>query len=136
MWSDQVVLVTGSSGALGSKLYAELTRRGATVVGVDVVAAAAPPEGLADLAIYHHAVTRADCVVMSGDDRQHFFQADISSPMAVRALPATIKAAVGRPVTVLINNAGVVHGRPILDLTDGEIDRCASSNPGAANRTS
>ena len=43
------------------------------------------------------------------------------------AVAATVDAAVdaiekaGRPVDVLVNNAGVLHEKPLLDLTDAEI---------------
>jgi NAD(P)-dependent dehydrogenase (short-subunit alcohol dehydrogenase family) len=43
------------------------------------------------------------------------------------SIPATIEAAIdqldasGRPVDVLVNNAGVLHEKPVLDLSDAEI---------------
>ena len=45
---------------------------------------------------------------------------DLADAATIDAALATIEKA-GRPVDVLLNNAGVLHERPLLDLTDAEI---------------
>jgi len=50
----------------------------------------------------------------------HYFKCDITSRKTIAAVAAEIRAKVGNP-TVLINNAGVVQGRTILDASEKDI---------------
>jgi all-trans-retinol dehydrogenase (NAD+) len=50
----------------------------------------------------------------------YFFKCDVSSTTAISSAAASIRSSIGQP-TILINNAGVVRGRTILDLTEKDI---------------
>ena len=46
---------------------------------------------------------------------------DISSNKMVQAAAANIHSQLGGPVDVLINNAGIVHGKTFFQLTESQI---------------
>jgi all-trans-retinol dehydrogenase (NAD+) len=57
----------------------------------------------------------------------HTAVVDVSDPGAVRRAAADAQAARG-PVGILVNNAGVVSGRALVDLTDAQITRTFAVN--------
>ncbi|HLS15671.1 MAG TPA: SDR family oxidoreductase [Beutenbergiaceae bacterium] len=95
------VLITGAASGIGRQLALDVAERGGHVIAWDIDA-----EGVASLCgeIQDTGATAQFAVV------------DVTSPEAVQA--STGEA--GR-VDVLINNAGVVTGEPLLAATDGEI---------------
>ena len=56
------------------------------------------------------------------DDSVEYYKCDIGNPAQVRAVCERVVEEVGVP-TVLINNAAVISGKPILDLSDNDINR-------------
>lgn len=50
----------------------------------------------------------------------YYFKCDITSPSTISSVAAEIRSLVGEP-TVLINNAGVVRGKTIIDATERDI---------------
>lgn len=50
----------------------------------------------------------------------HYFKCDITSPKTIASVAHEIRARVGEP-TVLINNAGVVQGRSLLDASERDV---------------
>ncbi|KAH6887765.1 hypothetical protein B0T10DRAFT_530139 [Thelonectria olida] len=57
----------------------------------------------------------------------HFFQVDVTSPDAVHETAEKIRHEFGDP-TVLINNAGIVSGKTILDIPHGQLKRMFDVN--------
>jgi len=98
--NDSLVLVTGAASGIGRGLCLEMSRCGASVVGVDRDEA-----GLAALA-----------GEISGPF--HPRVCDLSDPVAIEALAQSVETEIG-PVDILINNAGVVSGT-WLDQTDAQ----------------
>jgi len=96
-WSKEIVLITGGAGGIGGHIVQLLSERGITVVVLD---------------IQPLAFTAASNV--------HYFKCDITSPKTIAAVAAEIRAKVGNP-TILINNAGVVIGKSILDSSERDI---------------
>lgn len=99
----RTAVVTGAASGLGRLLTLELARR-----GVDVAAWDRDAEGLKDLPA-------------------RTFVVDVTD----RAAVAEAAQATG-PVDLLINNAGVVSGRSLLDTSDEQIERTFAVNTLAA----
>ncbi|GAA5823071.1 hypothetical protein JCM5353_007875 [Sporobolomyces roseus] len=100
-WEGRVVLITGGAGGLGREVVKQLRARGLRiniVVWDQVESFANPrPEGV------------------------HYYKVDISSRQAVREAAEKVKREIGHP-TVLVNMAGVVRAKSILDMTQQDID--------------
>jgi len=91
-WGEQIVVVTGGASGVGELLANTLAARNVTVVVLDV----------------NPIVTEYDNIA--------YYKCDVSSWEEVQAVAKTIKEEIGDP-TVLVNNAGVVQGKLILDLS-------------------
>ena len=117
--TGRIALVTGSSRGIGRAVAVGLAEAGATVVlnGLD-------PERLER--------TRAELAERFGDDasgrpriRARAF--DVTDDAQAEAEVAWIEEAVG-PLRILVNNAGVQHRVPLLDLEVADWERVLSTN--------
>jgi NAD(P)-dependent dehydrogenase (short-subunit alcohol dehydrogenase family) len=108
-FSEQVVVITGASGGVGAAAAEELARRGASVV---LAARRAGPLG----------EVAARCGV-----RAHAVVADVTKRSDVQRLFDEAIAKFGR-VDVWINNVGRGIGRPLLEITDEDIDTMIGDN--------
>lgn len=106
------VVITGAAHGMGKLLAMRLADRGAHPVLWDIDA-----EGLrqsrAELADAGHEADTYTC--------------DLSDREQIAAVAAQTLAESG-PVDILINNAGIVSGKNLLDLADGEIERTMQVN--------
>jgi gluconate 5-dehydrogenase len=111
--SGTVALVTGSSRGIGEALAHGLAGAGAVVVlnGRDVTALAAARERLAACT-----GTRVETAAF-----------DVTDDDAVARAVAGVEAEVG-PIGVLVNNAGVQHRVPMLDLDVADWHRVLEAN--------
>src|SRR5215475_2273013 len=105
--NGKVALVTGASSGLGRRFALVLAKAGAKV-GV----AARRTDKLAE-------VVRE---IESFDGRAVPIPLDVTDPASVRSAVATAETELG-PVGVLVNNAGVVVVKPLLDHSVEEWDR-------------
>lgn len=98
-WTEEVVVITGGSSGLGLLIAETYGMRGVSVAVLDV----REPEG--------------------GEARNvSFYKCDVGDRKQVAAAAKEIERDLGTP-TVLINNAAIVHGKGILELTDEEIEK-------------
>jgi all-trans-retinol dehydrogenase (NAD+) len=106
------VLVTGGTRGIGQLIASLLAARGAHVVvwGRD-------PERL------EASVRRMKEAGGSAEGQL----CDVGDRLAVYAAAAELKQR-GGPIDVLVNNAGVVSGKPFLELSDDEIERTLRTN--------
>ena len=103
-FSGRRVLVTGAAGGLGSRMARTFHAHGATMVLAD-----RDRERLEPLA-----------AELGGAERHAFDQAE---PASVEAL-----ARAAGPVDVLLNNAGILHVGPFLEMAPDAIERLIATN--------
>jgi all-trans-retinol dehydrogenase (NAD+) len=107
------VLVTGGASGIGRLLVLGCATLGATVTIWDLDAEAAGNVALEAAEL--------------GASGTHAFACDVSERTQVYACADDVRAAAG-DVDVLINNAGIVSGRPLLELSDEHIERTFGVN--------
>jgi NADP-dependent 3-hydroxy acid dehydrogenase YdfG len=108
-WKSQVVVVTGASAGIGAALAREISRRGGATV-----LAARRADKLDEVA---RALPAAHFVV----------QADVTLRADVARLAATAIDRFGH-VDVWVNNAGRGISRPLLELSDDDVDAMIRDN--------
>ena len=99
------VLITGGTRGIGRLMAKQAIGRGAEVV------------------LWARDAAQGEQVAADLGGRASFQPVDVSDPDAVRAA-----AEATGPVDVLINNAGVVTGKPFLELTEDEVRRTYEVN--------
>lgn len=108
-WDKEIVLVTGGSSGVGASIVKNLLHRNplTKIIIVDFAPLAFPPP------------TNAKNI--------HYYQCDLSDTSLVKTTCARIKSEIGHP-TVLINNAGLGRGKPLLDCSYADIEVTIKSN--------
>ncbi|MBC8277810.1 MAG: SDR family oxidoreductase [FCB group bacterium] len=107
---NKTVLITGAASGIGRQLALMMLERKATVVAWDVDA-----ERLDNL--------KQD----SGSDKLFTYQVDLTDRDSIYDTAEKVKAEAGL-VDVLINNAGIVSGKPFLECTDEQIEATMQVN--------
>ncbi|TCD67550.1 hypothetical protein EIP91_012247 [Steccherinum ochraceum] len=102
-WGEQIVVVTGGASGIGELIANTLAVRNVNVVVLDVN----------PIVTENYNIT--------------YYKCDVSKWEEVEAVAQTIVEELGHP-TVLINNAGVVQGKSILDLKPEDIQQTFSVN--------
>jgi all-trans-retinol dehydrogenase (NAD+) len=109
---ERIVLVTGGASGIGRLLVTHMAQRGSQVVVWDV-----NEEAMREL------VSESK----GGGERVHAYVCDVSDREAVYETGRRVEADLG-PIDVLVNNAGVVHGKTLLQLADEDIERTFRTN--------
>ncbi|TFK22320.1 retinal short-chain dehydrogenase/reductase [Coprinopsis marcescibilis] len=102
-WGEQIVVITGGASGIGELLANTLAVRNVSVVVLDIN----------PIVTENYNVT--------------YYKCDVSKWEEVEAVAKTIKEEIGDP-TVLINNAGVVQGKLILDLAPEDLNQTFGVN--------
>ena len=112
--TGRIALVTGSSRGIGKVLATALADEGATIVlnGLDAERLQA---------------TRVEFAERYGADRIHARAFDVTDATAVAEAVAGIEREVG-PLRILVNNAGIQHRVPMLDLDVADWQRVLDTN--------
>ncbi|XP_054639658.1 retinol dehydrogenase 10-A isoform X2 [Dunckerocampus dactyliophorus] len=103
----ELVLITGSGGGLGSLFAQEFSKQGAEVVLWDIDAASNE---------------RTAKLVRDTGGKAHAYTVDVTKREDVYRNANLVRKDVGRDVTMLVNNAGVVAGERMLDCPDELIE--------------
>lgn len=106
------VLITGGGSGIGRLVAAEAARRGARLV-------------LWDLSDDRMAESLDEVRRLGAE--AHGYACDVSDRDAVAATASRVLREVGG-VDILLNNAGIVSGRPLLELSDEQIERTFAIN--------
>jgi all-trans-retinol dehydrogenase (NAD+) len=114
------VLITGSASGIGRLMAQKIAARGANVIMWDI-----DLDGLEKL---------SDQLQRWGYRASAYHQCDLSDREEIENTARRVLAEHG-PVDVLINNAGIVSGKPLLELTDEAIKRTFDINTLALFRT-
>lgn len=109
---DRVALVTGASSGLGRQFALTLARAGAKVA-----LAARRQDRLAELARQ----------IQAFDGRAMPVPLDVTDAASAAECIRTAETELG-PISILVNNAGIVVGTPALDLTEAEWDQVIDTN--------
>ncbi|XP_077459192.1 retinol dehydrogenase 10-A [Stigmatopora argus] len=109
----EVVLITGSGGGLGRLFAREFTKQGAEVVlwDVDSVANERTAKSVRELG-----------------GKAHAYTVDVTKREDVYRHADQVRKDLGRDVTILVNNAGVVAGQRVLDCPDDLIEKTLKVN--------
>ncbi|XP_046581553.1 short-chain dehydrogenase/reductase family 16C member 6-like [Haliotis rubra] len=107
-----IVLITGSGSGMGRQLAVEFAKRGAVIVLWDI-----DKEG------NNETLT----IIEDIGGTAHSFIVDVSDRQAVYRTGEQVRQEVG-DVTILINNAGVVTGKSLLESPDHMIERTFDVN--------
>lgn len=111
--AGEIVLVTGAGSGIGKEIALKYASLGATVVCWDL-----NEDG-------NNATVRE--IKQLGKTKAFGYKCDVSNREEVFKTAEKVRAEVGN-VTILINNAGIVYCRPLLDQTPEEIKRIFSVN--------
>ncbi|XP_059051149.1 epidermal retinol dehydrogenase 2-like [Achroia grisella] len=103
--SDEIVLITGTGHGMGRAVALRLARLGATLVCVDI-----------------NKTSNAETVELIKQEKgkAHAYECDVTNRASVFDLAAKVQKEVG-PVTILVNNAGIMPCKPILRQSEKEI---------------
>lgn len=107
------VVITGGASGIGRQLALKTAALGARVVLWDI-----DEERLASV--------RDELQQVAGRPA-HAYRCDVSDRQSVYTAAERVKSDVGA-VSVLVNNAGVVSGKPLLECTDAQIERTIAVN--------
>lgn len=118
--TDASVLITGSAGGLGFLLCKEMIRRGAKAVVVVDLDSRVVDDAVTKLQVFATDLRRTGVLVKG-------YQCNVSDADAVRKMADRVQHDVG-DISVLINNAGIVSGKPFLQLTEDQIRRTFAVN--------
>lgn len=119
-----VVLITGAGSGIGRLMAVEAARRGARAVIVWDLNAEAGAE----------TVGMAEAAATAPRFRSGVFTVDVTDAETVHEAAAQALSEYGR-VDILINNAGIVTGKPVLETTDRDVQRSFEVNTIAHYRT-
>ena len=119
-FAEKNVLITGSASGIGRLMAQKIAARGANVILWDINLA-----GLEEL---------SDQLRQWGFRAAAYHQCDLSSREEIADTARRVLAEQGT-VDILINNAGIVSGKPLLELSDEAIERTFDVNTLSLFRT-
>ncbi|XP_038051325.1 epidermal retinol dehydrogenase 2-like [Patiria miniata] len=108
----ETVLVTGGGSGIGRLMAVRFAQRGCTVILWDV-----NEKGNEETAV----------MIREAGGKVHAYTVDVSKMSTVTQAAAKVKQDVGE-VSILVNNAGIIIGRTLLELTEAEFTRTMAIN--------
>ncbi|KIM46413.1 hypothetical protein M413DRAFT_441506 [Hebeloma cylindrosporum] len=102
-WNEQIVIITGGASGIGELLANTLAVRSVTVVVLDINPIVTENYNIA------------------------YYKCDVSKWEEVEAVSKKVIDEIGEP-TILINNAGVVQGKPLVNLSQADVQQTFGAN--------
>ncbi|KAI4087745.1 MAG: hypothetical protein LQ348_001254 [Seirophora lacunosa] len=103
-WDKEIVVITGGSDGIGKSVALLLAERGARVAILDIQPLTFdPPPNVS------------------------FFKCDVTSPEEIASCASAVRSEVGSP-TILVNNAGIGMGHPLLNTTEESVNKIFQVN--------
>ncbi|WP_276255892.1 SDR family NAD(P)-dependent oxidoreductase [Halomontanus rarus] len=115
-FTEETVIVTGGSSGIGRAVARRFGNSGATVIVADIDETPKDPD---EDAPTHEAIRDAG-------GRATFVETDVSDPAALESVVEGAREFGG--VDVMVNNAGIFRGGPLLDLDVETFDRVYETN--------
>lgn len=111
--SEELVLITGAGGGLGRLFALDFVKQGAEVVLWDI-----------------NAETNEETakLVREAGGKAYTYKVDVTNRVEVYKAADQVRKDLGRDVTFLVNNAGVVAGYRLLDCPDDMVERSLKVN--------
>ncbi|KAJ4171273.1 hypothetical protein NW754_015036 [Fusarium falciforme] len=97
-WKREIILVTGGSGGIGGATVQKLASRGTKIVVVDVLP-----------------------LTYKAPSNVHYYKCDLTNYEQLQITAGKIREEAGDP-TVIVANAGVCRGKPVLAATKRDIE--------------
>ncbi|KAI1490374.1 hypothetical protein F5X96DRAFT_636404 [Biscogniauxia mediterranea] len=110
-WPNEIAVVTGGAGAIGGHVVKLLAERGVKVVVLDI-----------------------QPMTFEAGPNVYYFKCDLTSSANLAAVAQEVRAKVGEP-TILVNNAGVVRGKTVLETSEQDLELTFNVNTFAHFRT-
>ena len=110
-FNDKRVLITGAASGIGRGMAERFAREGASLILWDV-----NPAGLSE----------TQAAIEAAGGRAATYVVDLTDRTAIYAAAEQTLSDNGA-VDILINNAGIVSGKPLLDISDDAIERTFAS---------
>jgi len=111
--TGKTVLITGAASGLGKGMSLEFAKRKGTIVAID---------------INEEALKKTAFEIESLGGKAFTYRCNVGDYTSVQQLGEKVKRDVGKPIDILINNAGIVSGKPLLELSEEHITRTMSVN--------
>ncbi|KAI9150873.1 Dehydrogenase RED2 [Paramyrothecium foliicola] len=96
-WDQEMILVTGGSGGIGGATVQKLAQRGSKIVVLDVLP-----------------------LTYKAPSNVYYYKCDLTKYNQVQEVAASIRKDVGDP-TIIIANAGICRGKPILEASELDV---------------
>ncbi|XP_015928543.1 short-chain dehydrogenase/reductase family 16C member 6 [Parasteatoda tepidariorum] len=110
--TDELVLITGSGSGIGRLTAIKFAEKGANLVLWD---------------INENGIEETAKLVREKGTKAFTYTVDVTNREAVYKTASKVKEDAG-VVTILINNAGIVQGKPILELDDKQVEKTMNVN--------
>lgn len=110
--TDELVLITGSGSGIGRLTAIKFAEKGANLVLWD---------------INGNGIDETAKLVREKGTKAYTYSVDVTDREAVYKTASKVKEEVGI-VTILVNNAGIVQGKPILEMNDRQVEKTMNVN--------
>lgn len=110
--SGEIILITGAGHGMGRETALRFGKLGGVIVCVDI-----NPEGNQETVD----------IIKANKGKAHRYECDVTNREAITALVDKIRSEVGA-VTMLVNNAGIMPCKPLLQTSEKEIRSCFEVN--------